>query len=798
MTGSIYELAILLSLKDAASGGLNRTEAHLRSLGKEGKDTLKTFQQLRSDMKKDLTIAGVGVGMLALMRGGVREAGNFEAAMADLRMSIEELGDDGTLNVAKLNNEYGKLESIGIRIGNKLPGTTQDFIEMFSTLKENGIKTETIINGAGDAVANLAVVTHSIPRDLAEPFAQYAQQFQLTGEEAIKLADVLARIRFATGLKPAELIEGSKFFQLRAGLPLGFTGLQGADRSGRLLATLRSYGLEGGIGGRELGGFMLSLTFNSKEKQKLLAELRHKEGIELKFFDQKGSFLGIENAFAQMEKFRKLSTEKQIKYGEKLFDREGMAIASVFMKSGVDGWQKINQRIDKVPALQELINQKTETYNAKLEAVKGTLTNLEATAFTPLLDHLKPVLDTANDLTGSMQSFAKTNPGIADVVGTTFALGAATLTVTYGIKAATTAWGLFRIASGLAAGQSLTDMAKVRAGSSMLGGQLKALATPIKITIIAAELYELYKLTKEYSELRSKLYPEAAAGEQRSGVESLRSLTALRKGYAKQGMAVPQEVYAARASDLVRSLRETGVLDAINPGLEGTQRHFLNPYGVRYPEANFLKQTPELADPGLMRAFLEKIQRSFPADLVEKMTKSLEAKFPASVHAAQAGDPQLQAVSQQWSNLLPPLQTTTDLMTRLGQPADRLPDSFTRIVDGATRVTSGLDSLSIRLGNWQPPGGQSATPGASSSPFPAVRSLLGVPSRAMGGLVEKAGLVMVHDREQIVPASVTRGLPGGGGHKTINVHVHIHGGTDNPRELARLVAYEVERQVERA
>src|SRR6185503_9429789 len=156
---------------------------------------------------------------------------------------------------------------------------------------------------------NLAVISKQTPKDLAEPFGQYAQQFQLTGEEAKKLADLLARIQFSTGLKPQELIEGSKFFQLRAGLPLGLTGLSGADVSGRLLATLRTYGLEGGIGGRELGGFMTSLTFNQKEQQKALLELRSKHGIDLQFFDKKGAFMGMDNAFAQMEKFRKLSTQ---------------------------------------------------------------------------------------------------------------------------------------------------------------------------------------------------------------------------------------------------------------------------------------------------------------------------------------------------------------------------------------------------------------------------------------------------------------------------------------------------------
>jgi len=181
-SGSVYELAILLTLKDLASGKLNHAQAELRGYGKEAKATLQTFEQIRTNLKRDLTIAGVGVGTLAMLRGGVQIAGDFEASMADLRMSIEETSADGQINLTKLNSEFNRFEALGMRLGNQLPGTTQDFIEMFSTLKQGGLDSETILNGTGEAVANLAVITKQIPKDLAEPFAQYAQQFQLTGE----------------------------------------------------------------------------------------------------------------------------------------------------------------------------------------------------------------------------------------------------------------------------------------------------------------------------------------------------------------------------------------------------------------------------------------------------------------------------------------------------------------------------------------------------------------------------------------------------------------------------------------
>lgn len=799
-SGSVYELAILLTLKDAASGGLNRVEDRLRTAGREGRVTLKTFQDLRSDLQKNISIAGTGVAGLALMRSGVREAGNFESAMSDLKMSIEEVSADGRINIQKLNTEFNRFETLGVRLGNQLPGTTQDFIEMFSTLKQGGVSTETILNGAGEAVANLAVITKQIPKDLAEPFAQYAQQFQLTGDEAIKLTSVLAKIQFATGLKPQELIEGSKFFQLRAGLPLGMTGLQGADTSGRLLATLKSFGLEGGIGGRELGGFMLNLNFNTKEKQKLLAELKNEKGIELKFFDDKGTFLGVENVFTQMEKFRKLNMQEQMKFGEKLFDREGMAIASVFMKAGVEGWQKINQRIDKIPDQQELINQKTATYNAKLEAVQGTLTNLQATAFTPMLDQLKPLLDLTNQVVGSLQEWAKLNPGITGTATTLFALGSVTLTVVGGIGAMATAWRMWKIASSVgvneagqitflralrtetAATSATMQVAAGRAGlySRTIGRIPASITTTVAIVGVEYAISNLYQLIDAINDLE-----EAKNREKKAGQESFNTLQKLQQDFKQRGEQVPDKVYSERARDLIAILNRNNELsESLDPGGHpfGEFLKFFtfqpnNPYAggitsVFDPQraSSVIKErAPELASPEVMAAFLKRLREfQLPADkqgqpqLAELQRKDLaqaiQLAFPQSYQQA------MNVMNvQTMAGLDTAYNALTKSVTDLQQPVNALPAPLTKTGESATRAAGSLDRFSSRLDNFEVPDltrimmGQQPGPGGAFnfSPTPAPTPGVTVPSRAAGGMVHRGGFVEVHDREAIVPARVT-------------------------------------------
>jgi len=97
----VFQLYLLLSLKDIASGGLDRVDARLRATGKEGRVLLRNFQDLRQEMSRDWAIAGAGVGTLMLMNKGVKVAGDYESAMTTLKMSIQEVDKEtGRINTA--------------------------------------------------------------------------------------------------------------------------------------------------------------------------------------------------------------------------------------------------------------------------------------------------------------------------------------------------------------------------------------------------------------------------------------------------------------------------------------------------------------------------------------------------------------------------------------------------------------------------------------------------------------------------------------------------------------------------
>ena len=103
MASEVFELALLLSLKDQASGGLNRFTAELRTADKQGKLTADTMDSLRSEMNKGFAIAGTGIAGLALVGKGVKVAGDFQSSMTDLRATLSKTGKDGKVDLTAVS-----------------------------------------------------------------------------------------------------------------------------------------------------------------------------------------------------------------------------------------------------------------------------------------------------------------------------------------------------------------------------------------------------------------------------------------------------------------------------------------------------------------------------------------------------------------------------------------------------------------------------------------------------------------------------------------------------------------------
>lgn len=784
----------------------------------KAKEAFRDVYALREAVKKDLVVGGVGVGTLYLMSKGIKVAGDFEQSMTDLKVAIAEVGKDGTPNVAKLNDQMSRLQALGISLGNTLPGSTEDFVQMFTALKQGGMPTERVLGGAGRAVANLAVVTHQDPAELAKDYAQFGEMFQLNSQEQwTKSADLFARVYRATGVSSGEMVQGLKFAQVRAGSALGLRGLEGADSLGRILGTLRTSGLEGGFGGRELSRFLMQLASfekNAKKLKKTEGIDLHAKGIDLKFFDDKGAFAGFDNIFKQMEKLRVLTDQERIKVGEKVFSAEGVAIANAFMAAGEEGWKKINDRVDAVLPLEQQITQVTNTWNAKLENVQGTLKNLVATGFTPLLNEIKPLADRTNDLVGYSQQVAAAHPGAAALLGDLVGVAGVSLTLAGGIRAGTTAWGLYTIASGAAA-RALQGEAVAAGEASVATGavnsRLLALKnmSAMKMTVTIAAVYVGFEVVQwlrgkvaEYEkEIADAKLNAGKMGEERAAMRQGPPLMDTQRAFSEKTrqQAIEQwKSFQFGGPEVLPFLGNETIgrwLGGTHPVRNMPTEDFLQhiPAGIeRRPR--MIEELRQLGGGALMndRPLLAALlnagkQGNLPGVWSPKEQQSFQSTVKEAV-----GD---QRFAEALKLLATQAEETANQEQKTSEAFKPVQDMLTikfpgSLQTGAQAVERFADRLNLTTIN--------PTPGASPSPSPTPGGGVSyfVPTeRRPEFRPEVARMIVAEGRAQRSQGREQQVHHHYHGNRTVNLNVH---GVDNPEVLALMVASELEIQQERA
>jgi len=824
VSSEVFNLAILLTLKDSASSGLDRFSERLRSAGRDGAKFQSEFEKLRADLNRDLQIGGAGIAGLTALAKGVRVAADFQTSIVDLRNSMSEVGPDGKINFEQVGESMKKAEAIAMHLGNALPGTTEDFVQMMQVLKQNGLSTETILNGAADAVGNLAVANDMLPRDIAADFAQYGNLFKLRPEDFTPAADVFSRIYTSTGQTSTELVEAAKYFQGRAGTSLGIGGLKDAEQITRLFGLLGKKGLRGSMAGTTLTDFFSQYQTHADQ----IKELESKTGIKLNFFDEKGKFAGVDAIFEQMKQFDKLSDKDRSGWMEKVFGLRGMSAANIFATEGTTGWQQFNAEQDKTISLVDKNSEKSKTFNNQLEALQGTVSNLVVSAFGPMLPQLTEMTKGLNNVVSSLQEFAAANPGLTKTLGTLAFYGATALTVYSSFKTLTTGFRIFRLASQFTRSDSAltflnaansetktlsTNLATATTRTQGLKGMLSGIGKSQTVRI-GVQIGAIMGIEFLIGVIQREVQRAFDAAEQRRLAEDAtnKNVTAFQnadKEFTQQGTTMPQNIITSQAATAWFSAMQMGLSDALpsefakKPFSERVGKSM--DYSVLYPITSvagvtnpflktarfsydsdtfaqgFKKTAPQLGDTRIMTEFLRELKTRVPDQREQSDVKAGLAKaFPEAFAAAmqQLGPEMMTPVAQSltaiqdpamrtaelFNQLPPPIDETNKSLTVFSTTANRVPPAFNNLIGSADNAASSLDLLGGRFSAWQPPAGVAPT-ATSPAGFP---SLINPPGFAVGGTVTRSGLAFVHADEDIVPARAKRYESRGGSGVTIN------------------------------
>jgi TP901 family phage tail tape measure protein len=378
----------------------------------------RTRRGADDSFEDDLVTGGAGA-------TGLGSAMSKESAMTDLSSAFFR----SSISAQDLNAQMLQAEKIADRLGNKLPGTTADYINMLTVMRQRGIETKAVLEGAGEAAAYLSVANKEDRLEVGKNLARFGQMFNLkTRDEYINAADLMSRANTTYGIQSDELMEAVKDFSGRSGKGLGLDGGKGAEDTLRFLAFLRAKtGLEGLTVGTAASSFFNQYQQAKEKKKDPTAELKKMTGVDLKIFDNKGKFLGLENAVKEFSKLQgKLTDEQMGKFGSDLAGEEGKSVFMAMVKNGAQ-WGSFNNEMTESIALMDRSAKNAENLTNKVEALTGSLQNLGAAGFKPLVKPLGTVVDKANAATGFLTNLATAYPTTAGTTAGVLSLGAAFL-----------------------------------------------------------------------------------------------------------------------------------------------------------------------------------------------------------------------------------------------------------------------------------------------------------------------------------------------------------------------------------
>ncbi len=358
-------------------------------------------------------------------QGGLALGGGLAAG---LTLSLKSYADQENaatgLKVAMMdaNGEVGKsfqdINKLAIGLGNQLPGTTADFQNMMQMLVRQGIPAENILGGVGKATAYLAVQLKKTPEAAAEFAAKMQDATGTASEDMMGLFDTIQKA-FYLGVDDTNML--SFFTKTSSVLKMvNKDGLQAAQSLAPISVMMDQMGMNGESAGNALRKVIQSGLSVKKIRDVNKVMARQRLGVQLDFTDGKGSFGGLDNMFRQLAKLRKLTDVKRTGVLKAIFgdDAETIQVVNALIDKGKDGYDQIQQKMNKQASLNKRVQAQLGTLSNLWEAMTGTATNGLAAIGGAFSGDAKNITQWLGELGEKFTKFADENPRvIRGVVG---------------------------------------------------------------------------------------------------------------------------------------------------------------------------------------------------------------------------------------------------------------------------------------------------------------------------------------------------------------------------------------------
>ncbi|WP_312773028.1 phage tail tape measure protein [Atlantibacter hermannii] len=348
-----------------------------------------------------------GLGLAAGLTAGLAITGRAYAQQEDAAMGLKVAMTEAN---GQVGASFEKINQLAIGLGNQLPGTTADFQNMMQMLVRQGIPAENILGGVGKASAYLAVQLKKTPEAAAEFAAKMQDATGTAAKDMMGLFDTIQKA-FYLGVDDTNML--SFFTKTSSVLKMvnkdGLTAAQSLIPIGVMMDQM-------GMQGESAGNALRKVIQGGLDLKKIAAanKLMSKKGIKLNFTDGKGSFGGLNNLFAQLEKLKGLTDVQRTRVLKDIFgdDSETLQVLNALIDKGKSGYDEIQQKMNKQASLNKRVEMQLGTLANLWDAMTGTATNGLAAIGGAFSGDAKRITAWLGDLGEKFTAFAEKNPAV--------------------------------------------------------------------------------------------------------------------------------------------------------------------------------------------------------------------------------------------------------------------------------------------------------------------------------------------------------------------------------------------------
>ena len=357
--------------------GINRMGGVLTSIN-TGLDKVSKKIEKINKISGRMMAAGAGIagGTLAVVAMTAKKFMGFEEAQIILENTLRR--SNGTVDPY-----FWKISAVAAKLGAQLPGTTQDFFQLASSMLQAGSGAQSLADGGLQAAAYMAAVLKLDYVEAGESISKFQQALGIADNDLIRFADTVQRTAHL-GVK----IEEMRYAFSKMAGPLKVLGIQGIDSANKL-APLVGMLIRTGRAGEEVGTSLGNIFSTGLTK---------------------GLFHDTEGLLRYMDAIGKLDKRVQMQRLEKVFGKGGATdIAAIIATNGIAGYQKMTVEMTKQASLEQRKAASLKGLSAMYEAMTGTIENVAVAIGSVFGPELKSGAEKVNDFAGKIEGWVRAN-----------------------------------------------------------------------------------------------------------------------------------------------------------------------------------------------------------------------------------------------------------------------------------------------------------------------------------------------------------------------------------------------------